>query len=226
MSAGGDGNLFKQAWPGLVGPEAAQRYASLLATNEETPGATDRMMNFTAALAAASTDWDLVEVMRTYMDVEQVAAYWAVDRALGLNDGPVHFRWFSGLYSDGTSDAGFFNHNYYLYQTSDRVRDVFHIVPWDMDGAFGGTMGVSAWDSPVCPSSSSPPRQSNCANCLFDPRRMGGFGDPHLGPSCWKAIRAYTRGLRSLFTEAAERLLDGPLQPCRLLVRDSWRFIR
>ena len=34
--------------------------------------------------------------MWEYMDVEQVAMYWAVDRALGLNDGPVHFRWFRG----------------------------------------------------------------------------------------------------------------------------------
>jgi hypothetical protein len=58
---GGDGNLYKQAWPGLVGPDAARRYASLLVTNEDT-ASTDRMIAFTEALAAASTDWDLVQV--------------------------------------------------------------------------------------------------------------------------------------------------------------------
>ena len=58
---GGEGNLYKQAWPGLVGPEAARRYASLLVTNEET-ASTDRMMNFTDALSSATTDWDLAQV--------------------------------------------------------------------------------------------------------------------------------------------------------------------
>ena len=49
------------------------------------------------------------------MDVEQVSAYWAVDRLLELSDGAVRFRWFSGQYNDGTSSSGFLNHNYYLY---------------------------------------------------------------------------------------------------------------
>ena len=120
-------------------------------------------------------------------------------------------------YNDGTTDAGFFNHNYFLYQTSDRAHDRFHIVPWDMDNAMKGSMGVGRWDQPVC--SSNYHDTGRCARCAFDPTRLGGFGDPHLGPSCWKMIRAYTRALRSLYIDAAERLLEGPLQPCRLQVR-------
>ena len=129
-------------------------------------------------------------------------------------------------YNDGTSDAGFFNHNYFLYQTSDRTQDRFHIVPWDMDNAMKGDMGVGSWDLPVCPTSDDCYHTSNgcahgsvrCASCAFNPSQMGSFGDPHLGPSCWKAIRAYSRALRSLYVDAAERLLEGPLQPCRLQV--------
>ena len=37
-----------------------------------------------------------------------------------------------------------------------------------------------------------------------------------FSPSCFKLIRAYSRGLRSHYIAAAERLLDGPLQTCRI----------
>ena len=95
-----------------------------------------------------------------------------------------------------------------------------------MDNAMKGDMGVGSWDLPVCPTSGDCYHTSNgcahgsvrCASCAFNPSQMGGFGDPHLGPSCWKAVRAYSRGLRSLYIDAAERLLAGPLQPCRLQV--------
>ena len=63
---GGDGNLFKQAWPGLTGAAAADQYASLLVTNEDS-ATVGRMMNLTAALQAASNDWELVEVMEEYL---------------------------------------------------------------------------------------------------------------------------------------------------------------
>ena len=59
---------------------------------------------------------------------ESMPKYWAVDRALGLWDGPVHFRYFSGPYNDGTSSTGFFNHNYFMYESSDRREDKFRLV--------------------------------------------------------------------------------------------------
>ena len=51
----------------------------------------------------------------------------------------------------------------------------------------------------------------------------GRVAEPHMTPSCWKIIRAYARGMRSLFMAAAQRLLEGPLQPCRIAAKlDRW----
>ena len=44
-----------------------------------------------------------------------------------------------------------------------------------------------------------------------------------MSPSCFKLIRAFARGLRSEFMEAATQLLDGPFALCRLQAKvDRW----
>ena len=88
---GGDNTLWKEAWPGLRRNE----YEYLLETNEGTADATrgvQRFVNFSASLAAASTDWELVQVVRRFMKARTVSTYWAVDRAIEHWDGPVNFR--------------------------------------------------------------------------------------------------------------------------------------
>ena len=44
-----------------------------------------------------------------------------------------------------------------------------------------------------------------------------------MPPSCFKMVRAFARGLRRYYMDAAERLLAGPLQPCRINAKlDRW----
>ena len=74
---GGDNNVWKEAWPGLERSE----YEYLLETNEDSADVS-RFEQFGEALEAARTDWELVQVARTYTKVERMARYWAVDRAV------------------------------------------------------------------------------------------------------------------------------------------------
>jgi hypothetical protein len=67
------------------------------------------MVEFGAALSAASNDWELTAVMEEFMDVEKAGAYWAVDRALDLEDGPAHYR---------SRNGGYFAHNFCKDNTS------------------------------------------------------------------------------------------------------------
>ena len=44
-----------------------------------------------------------------------------------------------------------------------------------------------------------------------------------MPPSCFKMVRAFARGLRRYYMDAAERLIAGPLQKCRMDAKlDRW----
>ena len=207
---GGDNNVWKEAWPGLERSE----YEYLLETNEDTAD-TSRFEEFGAALEAAATDWDLVQVATRYMKVDSVARYWAVDRAIEHWDGPVNFR-------DDFMRRGqgfYWNHNYFMAESDDgddQSSSQFWIVPWDMDGTFPENPrngpwrgGRPDWDQPV----------DNCRTFSS----TNGMSQ-QVAPSCSPLIRAFARGLRSQYMQAAEELLRGPLGRCRIQSKlDRWQ---
>ena len=104
-----------------------------------------------------------------------------------------------------------------------------------MDGAFQHGRGgeVSEWDTPVCePEQILAPNPSlgiavsrggrTCAQCEITCGSRCHFGFT-LSPSCWKVIRAFSRGLRTRWVEAVEQLLAGPMQPCRVSAKlERW----
>jgi spore coat protein H len=113
----GDGNLYKEQWPGAVAPSRLE-----LETDEETPdhGA---MIGFGEDLARAGSD-ELASVVAGYLDLESTFAYVAVDRAISNWDGITAFY---------CNNGGCRNHNVFLYQHEDAR---FTLIPWDLNNTF------------------------------------------------------------------------------------------
>ena len=116
----GDGNLYKEAWPNRT--ENAY-FAKALETNEDTPDNT-AFITFAKEMLAA-TDETLPAALSTYMDLEEVLDYMAVDYAIANWDGITTF------YAGSWGQA---NHNFYMYQSEGAAR--FTLIPWDLNATF------------------------------------------------------------------------------------------
>jgi hypothetical protein len=126
-------------------------------------------------------------------------------------------------YSCGGSDQHW-NHNYYLYQEDETnvSKQEFRLVGWDVDSTWVdeetlnhhlGELKSKFWDTPICAS-------GDCFQCK--PYRIG--TGQQLPPGCFPGVRAFARGLRSDYMDAANELLSGPLQLCRLQSKiDRWK---
>eukprot|EP00928_Gymnodinium_smaydae_P039695 TRINITY_DN27054_c0_g1_i1.p1 TRINITY_DN27054_c0_g1~~TRINITY_DN27054_c0_g1_i1.p1 ORF type:complete len:623 (+),score=68.80 TRINITY_DN27054_c0_g1_i1:62-1930(+) len=160
---GGDGNLYKEAWPGLANGNSY--FKGQLRTNEEK-AEVSRLIQFGEEMKNVKTDWELVQVVKRFTHAKTLSRYWAVDRAVGNWDGPANFRW--------DSDA-WWNHNYFMYEDDNQnmSKREFTIVPWDVDGTWNGRGFVTPydWDTPVCDDGSGQGKKS----CPGD----GGIQHPH-----------------------------------------------
>lgn len=114
----GDGNLYKEQWPGTVHPSQLR-----LETNEEAPDHS-AMIQFGNDLTQARPE-ELAGVVANYLDIENAFAFLAVDRAISNWDGITAFYCNSGACR---------NHNVFLYQHADAR---FTLVPWDLNNTFG-----------------------------------------------------------------------------------------
>jgi hypothetical protein len=145
---GGDGNVYKEAWPTSTTPEP---YLAALQTNRDQNPTAQTMVDLATALLAG-------EDPTRWVEPEYMLRYIAVDRIIVHDDGPLHF--YCG-----------FNHNYYWYEGENTAR--LWLVPWDLDASFAlgnsGNLSIihlhPAWNAPVtsCSCGSSP---------------AGGFGTP------------------------------------------------
>ena len=104
---GGDGNLYKETWPGSVGEDGVLNEANFiksLRTNEgdeDSVADASALMMFSQALAGANNDYDLAKVAKKWLSAKRWAAQLAVDRAIEHWDGPVNFRGESNLVDGG-----------------------------------------------------------------------------------------------------------------------------
>ncbi len=177
----GDGNLYKEVWPGEADPA---RIASHLETNQDEAD-TSRFQAFSAAIRAAGGTTR--PVFDEYMDVEQFARYMAVDDAIANFDGITTF--YTGADVQGAS-----NHNFYLYQKADGR---FTVIPWDLESTLVlGYFGVV------------PPWQETPDDCSLTYSVWNGGGRV-MAPGC-DAIFEGLAADRSAYQEAAQELLDGP----------------
>jgi len=198
---GGDGNLYKEAWPvdylGFANPDAVLR--PTLETNEDENPSLQGMADFGAALEQAGED-GLTEAIEKYTDVDYMMRYVALDRLLRHDDGPMHW------YCSGPRCS---NHNFYWYQ--EEKADRFWIVTWDLDSAFNLSNTTTTlwfdWDdtSLGCQALSMPP-----------------FVLPIRHPTCDPLTRGWAREQERYLAET-EALLEGSFDASRVEAKlEAW----
>ncbi len=122
----GKGDIYKEVWPLKPTGEVQNDKALIdaLKTNEEKPDVSF-IREFGSAFAASNAT-NSMDLVRKYMDVNQIISYAVVDRMIRHDDGPFH--WYC------TDLASCYNHNYYWFE--DKKNKKMHLIPWDLDGAF------------------------------------------------------------------------------------------
>lgn len=122
----GKGDIYKEVWPlkptGEVQTDKA--FIDALKTNEDKPDVSF-FKEFGNAFAASNTT-NAKDLVRKYMDVNQIISYAVVDRLIRHDDGPFHW------YCNDIPSC--YNHNYYWFE--DKKNRKIHLIPWDLDGAF------------------------------------------------------------------------------------------
>jgi hypothetical protein len=194
FSDGGDGNLYKEAWPvdylGVAKTDAVLR--PTLETNEDENPSIQGILDFGAALEQAD-EAGLGAAISKFTDVDYMMRYVAMDRLLRHDDGPMH--WYCG-------GPRCNNHNFYWYQEEKLAR--FWIVAWDLDSAFNlSNVTTTLWfdwdDSSLgCKPLSKPP-----------------FVIPIRPPTCDPLARAWAREQERYLRET-EALLAGPFDASRV----------
>lgn len=188
----GEGNLFKEAWPGAGDAVWAKAH---LETNTNTADVSD-FLAFSEALNAASDD-GLRSVLGRYVDLDQLSRYMAVDDAIANFDGVTTY------YTNGIPEENG-NHNFYIYQES---PERFTFIPWDLEstlsllGKFGS---VPSWQS----------KPQDCS--LTYPVWSGTL--KVVAPGCNRVFRGLAADLGT-YRAAGRELLDGPFALDRLLAK-------
>ena len=129
----GTGKLYKEVWPIDSNGEPTSRNALYdgLKTNEDDEDLSMSQIESFGSEVSAATDEELQEIMRKWMDIEEVISYSVVDRLIRNDDGAFH--WYCDFEGAGF-DAGCNNHNFYWY--ADPSTEKMHLIPWDLDNSF------------------------------------------------------------------------------------------
>jgi spore coat protein H len=179
----GDGNLYKEAWPGNA-DEAL--LSAAIETNEDVAEHSG-FLQFQADLLGASSE-ELPAVAERYLDVDAALAYLAVDEGIGNWDGVTAFY----CYGDSCE-----NHNYYWYQDGTGPR--FSLVPWDLDNTFE--------PSPLVGVPGLFELQADCA------LRFEAMGRTLRAPACDRLLQALVSAGAARYVAQLDRLLMGPFAP-------------
>jgi len=181
--AGGDGNLYKEAWPDTDDTDFLD---GRLETNGDEPDHS-LLLQFHAELADAS-DGALPGVVERYLNLDGSLAYLAIHRAINDWDGVSTFYCY-----EGATECE--NHNYYLYQHENEAR--FTLIPWDLDNTF----------AQATPLEGVPGLFEIPADCTL---RYQAFGKGVMPPGCDRLLRGVALSDHSAYQDALERLLSGP----------------
>ncbi len=132
-----EGNLYKSVWP-QHGDAAS--YQEALETNETT-GDVSRMLALHTAIEAAN-DATFAADMVPYVDLQAMARFIAVDRAVGNDDGMKGFYCYNA--DDTAADCE--NANYFWYEVPGGKSQ---LIAWDTDYTLGDVnqdLGRSYWE--------------------------------------------------------------------------------
>jgi spore coat protein H len=180
---GGDGNLYKEAWPGNAD---AALLLDAIETNEDVADHSG-FLQFQADLLGASPE-QRPAVAERYLDVDAALAYLAIDQAITNWDGVTAFY----CYDDDCE-----NHNYYWYQAEAEPR--FALIPWDLDNTFE--------TSPLAGVPGLFERQQDCS------LRYDAMGRTLRAPACDPLLGALISADGSRYAAQLDRLLAGPFAP-------------
>lgn len=193
----GNGNLYKEAWPESV---QSAYYTSKLETNKDVPN-NNAVVAFASELTAANAA-DISNVLGKWTDLQYLYRYMAVDDAIVNCDG------ITAIYTkDATSTAGG-NHNYYFYQ--EQNRDIFWLIPWDLDATL----------TTCAPFAAVPLWNTSPSNCV---QNFAVWGDAWVRPpGCDRIFQALARDHTS-YQVAVDQLLAGPFNEQTVLGKiDKW----
>lgn len=182
---GGDGNLYKEAWP--LSTTAAD-YDATLETNEEMKNH-DKIVGFARAITAG-TGPQALSTIAAWADLAYLMRYVAVDRAVSNWDGIMTFYCST---KDGTGPCK--NHNFYWYQAE--KADRFWLIPWDLDNTWrvwSPDNFIPAWNQP--------------ADCSQRP--IDGWGRTLAPAPCDPFLAALGTVEASRYVAAVRQLLEGP----------------
>ena len=195
----GAGNLYKEVWPV---DDDAPRYLAALEETGTKPASAAKFASFGRELAAAD-EKALPAVAARWLDLDYMARYLAVDRAIRHDDGPYH--WYCGASLTGEpwhmqrnyagEPCG--NHNYFWYEEARRNK--LWLIPWDLDLSLPVGSGLaqitSRWDD----------LSVDCTELL-----PGGLSQ-QMPIACDPLQRAFALALRERVRENMRELINGPL---------------
>jgi hypothetical protein len=207
--ADGQGNLYRQAWPGRLAKATEASFydqAGRLETNlDAKPPVTHEVIiafaNDLKAAALPSAQLDLLKAaLSKWSDPEWLARFMAVDAAVLNSDGPRQLVCKTSDCSDYSS------HNYLWYQTK---TNKFLLVPWDVDYSWGVGASSNGYSIAAAHPWDLAPTQP-CATYRF--KCPGGMCTYSLCDPIFKGINAN----RTLYVQAVKELLAGPYNVARL----------
>jgi spore coat protein H len=184
-----DGNLYKELWPTHA---STGQILSALETNEEVA---DISAYQAFSEAFVSTDAGALATLGSYMDLDYLARYMAVDDALVSYDSVTYF-W--------TDKVNTNNHNYFVYEESPTR---FTLIPWDAESTF--------W---INPDHTTPHWTEIPADCSLTYAYWDGLA---RAPGCDRVFQALVSDL-SAWRAAARKLLDGPFAVDAMVAAIDW----
>jgi spore coat protein H len=173
-----DGNLYKELWPTHASDE---QIVAALETNEEAPDISG-YQGFARAVTSAA-DASLPATLASYMDLDYLARFLAVEDAVVSYDGVTYF------WTDRMNTS---NHNFFIYEESPTR---FTLIPWDVESTF--------W---INPDHAAPHWSVIPADCALTYPYWGGLAH---APGCDGVFRGMNKELER-WRMAARALLDGP----------------
>ncbi len=187
----GEGNLYKEVWPGVDDPfrdPGEDAYLDALRTNEDENPSVARILAFNEALTEADES-DRLAVLQEWMDLSYMLRYIAADRAILNDDGIFHF------YPRGPGGT-WAPHNFYWYE--DPTRDRLWLIPWDLDISLRPGHPVTHLDTAW-----------NDLEAECEPIRSGTTLFPQLPPACHPIVRGFADpSLRDEYQGVVAELLD------------------
>ena len=151
----GTGNLYKEVWPIRSNgePKSNEEFYEGLKTNENDDDLDmSQIISFSEQMATfrsldqielAETVEGMQEIMRSWMDIEEIISYAVVDRSIRNDDGAFH--WYCS-FEEANFGGECNNHNFYWYANPSTGK--MHLIPWDLDNSFENILADS---NPVTP---------------------------------------------------------------------------